>query len=500
MSIASRLRARTPWSLQRRLVVGIMLLLAVVSVAIGTVSTITLSNNLLTRLDDQVEMSVRQLIGPGPGDPDQNDIYRPGALVLVAPGGVVQSAAYRDGGADSTTALTEDQQQELLDLTPGTDAQSVDLGGDAGSYRVISIGTEGSDRLVVGLPLDELDATIRDLVLIIALVTLAALIVAALVGRAIVRVTLRPLDRVAATATRVSELPLDRGEVVLSERVPDADTDERTEVGQVGSAINRMLGHVASALSAREASERKVRQFVADASHELRTPLASIRGYAELTRRGGHDLPDDVVRSMDRVESEAIRMTSLVEDLLLLARLDEGRDLEVRPVDLSRLLVDAVSDAYVASSDHEFGLDVPAEPVIVPGDDPRLHQVFTNLLANARVHTPPGTDVEVALSVTDAEALVTITDDGPGIPPELVPDLFERFARGDTSRSRLAGSTGLGLAIVRAIVAGHHGTVDVTSRPGRTEFAVRLPLAAIPQPPSATAERMEPALQPATKE
>jgi two-component system, OmpR family, sensor kinase len=274
----------------------------------------------------------------------------------------------------------------------------------------------------------------------------------------------------------VSQLPLDRGEVALAVRVRDADTNPRTEVGRVGASLNTMLGHVASALSARQASEHKVRQFVADASHELRTPLASIRGYAELTRRTQSELPADAVRSLGRIESEAKRMTALVEDLLLLARLDEGRALERKPVDLSRLLVDALSDAHAAGPDHTWSIDVPGEPVEVVGDEPRLHQVIANLLANARVHTPPGTVVTATLAREGNTAMMTVLDDGPGIPTELQPVLFERFARGDSSRSRDTGSTGLGLAIVHAVVAAHGGTVSVRSEPGCTQFRVALPL------------------------
>jgi two-component system, OmpR family, sensor kinase len=263
-------------------------------------------------------------------------------------------------------------------------------------------------------------------------VSLAALVAAFLAGRAIVRVALRPLDRVAATATEVSELPLDRGEVALAVRVPEGDSDPSTEVGRVGAAFNRMLGHVASALTAREASERKVRTFVADASHELRTPLASIRGYAELTRRGGHVLPDDVVHALARVESESVRMTGLVDDLLLLARLDDGRSLEERPVDVTALLADAVSDAHAAGQDHDWHLDLPDEPVIVPGDAVRLHQVIANLLTNARVHTPAGTRVDAALSTTPDAAIITVADAGPGIDEKVRDTVFERLARGDS--------------------------------------------------------------------
>jgi two-component system OmpR family sensor kinase len=290
-----------------------------------------------------------------------------------------------------------------------------------------------------------------------------------------VRITLRPLRRIAATASRVSELPLDRGEVALSVRVPETDTDARTEAGQVGAALNRMLGHVAAALSARQASEMRVRQFVADASHELRTPLTAIRGYAELARRVQDRIPADIAHSVSRVESESGRMTILVDDMLLLARLDSGRPLAQEPVDLSRLLVDAVTDAHAAGPDHTWKIDLPDELVVVTGDGARLHQVVANLLANARTHTPPGTVVMVTLATEDGDVVLTVSDDGPGIPPNLLPDIFERFARGDTSRSRAAGSTGLGLAIVAAVIEAHHGIVTADSEPGRTTFTVRLP-------------------------
>jgi two-component system OmpR family sensor kinase len=271
----------------------------------------------------------------------------------------------------------------------------------------------------------------------------------------------------------VAELPLDRGEVALSVRVPDVNP--RTEVGQVGAALNRMLGHVAAALAARQASETRVRHFVADASHELRTPLTAIRGYAELTGRFRDSVPPDVAYAMRRVHSEAARMTTLVEDLLLLARLDSGRPLEQEPVDLSRLVIDAVSDAHVAARDHSWRLDLPDEPVTITGDPARLHQVLANLLANARTHTPTGTTVATSVRTIGDQVAVSVVDDGPGIPAKLLPEVFDRFARGDTSRSRVAGSTGLGLAIVAAVVEAHHGGVEVASRPGHTAFTVRLP-------------------------
>jgi two-component system OmpR family sensor kinase len=262
--------------------------------------------------------------------------------------------------------------------------------------------------------------------------------------------------------------------VDLAERVPVADA--RDEVGQVGTALNRMLDHVDGALRERHAAEQRLRRFVADASHELRTPLAAIRGYAELSRRSRQPVPDEVSHVLRRVESEAQRMTALVEDLLVLARLDSGRPLARERVDLTRLVVDAVSDAHAAGLKHRWQLEVPEEPVFVSGDPIRLTQVVSNLLANARTHTPEGTTVTVGVAVHGDNARLTVTDDGPGIDKELVPHIFERFTRGDDSRSPKQRSTGLGLAIVLAIVTAHHGTIEVDSAPGRTAFTIRLPL------------------------
>jgi two-component system OmpR family sensor kinase len=301
---------------------------------------------------------------------------------------------------------------------------------------------------------------------------------ASILGIVITRRALAPLTRVAATAREVANLPLDRGEVALPVRVPERDANPNTEVGQMGSALNRMLDHIATALSTRQASEMRVRQFVADASHELRTPLTAIRGYTELARRRRDELPDEVAHAMGRVASESERMTHLVEDLLLLARLDSGRPLDSEQVDLSQLAVDAVSDAHVAGPQHDWNLDLPDEPVLVTGDSARLHQVLTNLLANARVHTPAGTTVTASLTTQPSHAVLSVADNGPGIPPEQQSEVFERFARGDTSRSRKGGSTGLGLAIVAAVVRAHHGTIAVRSVPGSTEFVVRLPFTA----------------------
>ncbi|MEO7006496.1 MAG: ATP-binding protein [Terrimesophilobacter sp.] len=459
-------------------------LLALASIIIGTVSVLALQGFLVGRLDSQLTATTgrsRQVVGQGP-EVSQTPRFltlpgqRPGMLGAVITDGAVFAGVLEASGLEK--ALSAAQVTQLLSLTPDGTPVTVSLGGSLGDYRVAVNQIRSNVFLVTGLPMGDVQETLLQLVVVIALVTAAALAVAAVGGTLIVRLALRPLSRVIATASHVAQLPLDRGEVALAVRVPDADADPSTEVGKVGAAINRMLEHVAAAFAARQTSESKVRQFVADASHELRTPLASIRGYAELTRRGNYVLPDDVVHSIGRVESEAVRMTSLVEDLLLLARLDEGHDLQRIPVDLGPLLINAVSDAHAAGSEHEWHLDVPETPVVVTGDATRLHQVVMNLLANARIHTPEGTQVTVALARGEAgTAVITVADSGPGIPEETKAVLFERFVRGERSRSRATGTTGLGLAIVRAVVAGHGGTVSVTSDPGDTVFRVELPLA-----------------------
>ncbi|AWI29846.1 HAMP domain-containing histidine kinase [Streptomyces sp. ICN441] len=488
------------WSLRTRLVVSAVALIAVVAAVIGTVTTLALRTYLYGQKDEQLQGVAQRAAGPPPGEPGGGP-RSPGSLRFVTGGGaplgtvgvqVMVDGSLGDGAVSvqqesdalgprvMDRPLTGAERAALTAVPRDLEPHTVEVPG-LGDYRVeYRLGANGA--FLVGVPLAEVHSTLGTLVVVEVCVTAAGLAAAGLAGGTIVGVALRPLRRVAATATRVSELPLHSGEVALHERVPEAEADPGTEVGRVGAALNRMLDHVHSALHARQESETRVRQFVADAGHELRTPLASIRGYAELTRRGRERPGPDTRHALARIESEATRMTGLVEDLLLLARLDAGRPLAYRSTDLSPLVVDAVSDARAAGPDHVWRLDLPDDPAVVRADPERLHQVLVNLLANARTHTPPGTTVTAAVRTSQCRSAVVleVRDDGPGIPPGLLPYVFERFARGDASRSRHAGSTGLGLAIVHAVVTAHGGTVDVASTPGHTVFSVRLAL--VPEP------------------
>lgn len=489
-----RLAART---LRTRLVVSAVALIAVVCAVIGTVTTLSLRSHLYEQLDRTLDGIALRAAGP-PGDGHavgQEGRADPLRFVALGPqevgtvgavldgrgairDAVVSAEPDRDGGGSGrarAVGLDEAQQAALASVPRDGEPHSVGI-PRLGEYRVTYTGGNNGEFLV-GVPTAKAENTLDALVVSEVSVTAAGLVAASLAGAALVGVALRPLRRVATTATRVSELPLHSGEVALHERVPDAEADPRTEVGQVGAALNRMLDHVHSALHARQRSETRVRQFVADASHELRTPLASIRGYAELTRRGGEPTGPDTKHALGRIESEAERMTGLVEDLLLLARLDAGRPLAYAATDLAPLVVDAVSDARVAGLTHDWRLELPDGPALLVADADRLRQVVVNLLANARTHTPAGTTVTARVRHEGDSVRLDVEDDGPGIPAELLPHVFERFARGDASRSRAAGSTGLGLALVHAVVTAHGGAVAVDSAPGRTVFTVRLPAA-----------------------
>ncbi len=536
--LAALLSLRT---ISGKLIIGLVVLFGLASVIVSLITTQSLNNSLMSSLNQQVQAAThnwsscvqQSTLDSLRHDPDPNDASRPDPddYALCSESGQAPgtfealltgtSIGYKHTVA-GTCPLSAADQTTLANLPVGGHAAPIgpaDSGGPSppgpapsapvmtyvrtldslgGEFMLTKVaGPRQGTALVTGMPLAMVDDTLNHVENTERVVFATVLLLAVILGAGLIQVSLRPLRRVAATATRVTELPLDSGEVTLPAGVPD--TDPRTEVGRVGAAFNRMLFHVERALGRRAASEARLRRFAADASHELRTPLSAIRGYAELALRHPGPVPEDVTHALRRVQSESARMTVLVDDLLLLARLDAGRPLQREPVDLSRLVIETTSDARVARSDHRWRLDLPDEPVLVEGDEHRLHQVMANLLSNAGKHTPPGSTVGVALALgttppgAPSTAAVqrgvvppgprvelNITDDGPGIPPELLPELFERFSRGDTGRAREAGaagkSTGLGLAIVDAVVAAHGGCIIVTSQPGMTRFAILLPL------------------------
>ncbi|KQV75835.1 hypothetical protein ASC61_12905 [Aeromicrobium sp. Root344] len=469
------MRKLLPSSLTGRLVVTVVALVAVASLLVAGAVTVVMNRYLTDRLDEKLKDSMGRAqhapnLPRADGDPDDR---RPDAgrgqdvgLIIVIPGkpGSIITAS---GGLPQISTAARDL---LAGVAPDDEAHNVHL-PKYGSYRVLAQQGPDGSTYVVGLPREDVEETIASLIRWEALLALGAIAAAGVAGRVIVRRQLRPLREVAATAHEVIAMPLSSGEIGETVRVPAELTDPDTEVGQVGGALNQLLGHVEEALDARHESEQQVRQFLADASHELRTPLSTIKGYAELSRRTGRDDPDQILA---KVESEAGRMSTLVEDMLLLARLDAGREVDRRPVDLTRLVVEAVDDARVVDPERQWTFDVPDEPVTVTGDEQRLHQAVTNLLTNASRHTPPRTTVDVRLRV-DGAVLVEVHDDGPGIDPSLAPTIFERFVRGDSSRTRASGGAGLGMSLVRAIMHAHHGTATVESTPGDTTFTLTLP-------------------------
>lgn len=502
------------WTLRTQLVASLIALFLITTAAVGGLTVVALRNTLTDQVDQQLMSSAQAMANGGPGNgrgptgaPGNGgslrvDFLANGTVLRTSDGyGNTYVRAFVTRLGQENTELSTAQITRLREASIGSTPTTISL-GELGTYRVVAVQnqltfnddtsasgyTQVQVASVIGVPVDWVNSTVARTALAIALLSGAGVLLVAAGVAWIVRRTLQPLRRVAATATRVSQLPLSEGQVEMTDRVAEQDTDPNTEVGQVGLALNEMLDHVNHALDARYASELQVRQFVADASHELRTPLASIRGYAELSRREQDPVPPGVTHALGRIESEADRMTALVEDLLLLARLDAGRPLERSEVDITRLLLETIGDAHAASPEHDWQLDLPDSPVEVEGDEARLRQVIINLLGNARRHTPPGTTVVARARSLQDRVEISVTDNGLGIDPELVPRIFERFIRGDEARTRTEGSTGLGLSIVSAVVAAHHGTVSVESQPGATVFTIVLPIrqpTESPTPPGA---------------
>ncbi|MCU1574956.1 MAG: histidine kinase [Micrococcaceae bacterium] len=487
----NRLRMPDPgrWHLRTKLVLATMVLLTAICFIVGLVSYTAMSVSLNTQLDATLAQASHRTNEFSNDQPPQGSGgNRPDPLNARGTGVGQLNARIANGAVVSGGLLAQDLTRTQLNAADAailtaipTTGTPVDRDLSLGGYRLVAVTAPDGDVIITGLPLTEKNSTLAALVWTIVLVSAAGLLILGLAGTVLIRRTMRPLEQLSDVATRVAELPLDAGEVALAVRVPARSAQSGTEVGNVGVALNKMLDNVSSALESRQRSETKVRRFVADASHELRTPLTAIRGYTELMRLTEHLSPDGE-NSLDRVESQAKRMGALVEDLLLLARLDEGRELQLEELDVSEIVVESVGDIRVTAPDHRWQLQVPDEPIQVRGDKDQLRQVMINLLTNACKHTEAGTTVTaIVRRAADGAALVTVADDGPGIDPDFQDRIFDRFARADAARSGTAGTTGLGLSIVDAIIQAHGGRVELSSQPGRTEFTIRLPaIAAAP--------------------
>jgi two-component system, OmpR family, sensor histidine kinase TrcS len=484
-----------PSSLRRQLLFGVLAVVTVVLVAVGVVSVLSLRGYVTTMNDAEVAKSLHAFnisyarYRNGEHSSAHQDTPPVSQALLEftgqTPGNLI--AVLRNGAVIGSAVFSEDEARpapadvvRAVEAQPWPDAPpKTEKLGSLGSYRVDCIFV-GSDILVVGVSLNLADRIIARKNITTAALVAAALAVTAALTIWVVGYTLRPLRRVAATAAEVAAMPLTGDDHRISVRVRPQDTDPDNEVGIVGHTLNRLLDNVDSALAHRADSDLRMRQFLTDASHELRTPLAAIQGYAELTRQDSAALPPTTEYALARIESEARRMTSLVAELLLLSRLGEGEDLQTDDVDLADLVVNAVNDASVAAPTHRWVKDLPEEPVWVRGDHARLHQLVSNLLNNARVHTPPGVTVTTGITrhpngPDGPYAELTVDDDGPDIDADVLPRLFERFVRADKSRSNGSGN-GLGLAIVSSIVKAHHGSVTAESGNGRTVFRVQIPM------------------------
>lgn len=472
-------------SLRLRLLLGLVGLVALGLTAIDTITYLSLQSSLSQQIDTQLTSSVSSVYRCL-----QDQVANRQCFDVLVPSGTYAELVPASG---SPTSVQFVPRQGVALPKPdlpagfGTAATSsfhfitVPAQTGEGEFRAMEVLVTPAVSLVVAMPLTNVDATLSQLRLLEVVVSVGVLILLGALAWWTVQFGLRPFRRIRDTAQRIAA-----GD--LASRIEGADP--RTEVGQLAVSLNEMLAQIERAFSERSASEARLRRFVADASHELRTPLSSIRGYAELFRRGAKSNPEDLDKAMSRIESEAMRMGQLVDDMLLLARLDEGRPLDLKAVDLSELAVDTAADQSAADRRHPISVWTPG-PVLVSGDEPRLRQVVANLVRNAVVHTPAGTAIEIRTSVSPDAARLEVIDHGPGVPAEQAERIFERFYRVDRARERARGGAGLGLSIVASIVAAHGGRVEFHPTPGGgATFAFELPAGSRPG-------RLEPEGQPA---
>ncbi len=458
-------------SLRARLLAALLALTALGLLLLGTITYVEQRSFELDRIDQQARSGLREVAGAVEGQEPPPGGRGGGGPGFGLPPGTYGQVRSADGTVRSHVFGFDPDITANPDLPRNIPLNRVftasGKNSDDGEYRVYAARDPRGDGItVVAVPLGDVNTRLNRLLLVESLVILAVLIMLGSVAWAVVRVGLLPLDRMGHTAGAIAG-----GD--LSHRVES--TDPRTEVGRLGLALNAMLDRLEQAFRQRQASEDRLRRFLADASHELRTPLSSIRGYAELFRMGAARDPAEVAKAMQRIENEAARMGVLVEDLLTLARLDEIAEAPHTEVDLAALAGDAVSDARATAPDREIGLEVgPHSPVL--GDAHQLRQVLANLMRNALVHTPPGSGIEVAVADSDGHVRLEVRDHGPGLPSAEADELFERFWRAEGGRERGRAGAGLGLAIVAAIVDAHGGRVAAANAPGGgAVFTVDLP-------------------------
>ena len=479
-------------SLRLRLLLALVGLVAVGLLVADGVTYLSLQSFLLQRVDQQLEAAqvpvVRALENQNSGLPGDVPVPPSGESAVLPPGTygclinsagqILAQVTFSYGGGAWPVPLLPARLTSTTAAAGGRATLTLPASGHS-SLRFRALATQyggSSYTLIAAIPLTEVTQTQHRLLLVEAIVTLTVLFGLALLAWWIVRRELRPLDDMAATAGAIAAGDLTR-------RVERADT--RTEVGRLGLALNAMLAQIEEAFTRSRNSENALRRFLAQASHELRTPLSSVRGYAELFRRGAKEHPEDLDLAMRRIEQEAARMGVLVEELLLLARLDEGRALDLEPVDLTLVAADAVADARLLAPERDVEL-LQAGPVGVLGDDSRLRQVVTNLVMNALQHAGPGARITVSTSSVDGQAILEVTDDGVGMSSDVAARVFEPFYRPPDARGHGEGTAGLGLSIVAAIAEAHGGTVDLQTAAGEgARFRVRLPATALPIPSDA---------------
>ncbi len=454
-------------SLRARLLAG-MAVVSFVLVAAAVIIARTTESYLVDRVDDQLALVPTRFgaVDQFPGRPTDGQFQTPSSFFAAEIVDGTLTVRLRPSVVASGSGTPRISISQATSAARSGKFFTVDTKNGSDRYRIRADRDADGNVVLVGLSLRDVDASVHRLELLLVAAVVMVVAILGLVIFWVLRLGVRPIKRMTKTATEIAG-----GD--LSQRVPAGRPG--TEASDLGDALNAMMTRIEDAFDQRAASEARLRRFVADASHELRTPVTTIRGYAELYRHGGLGETDELNQAMRRTEQESIRMASLIDDLLLLARLDEGRPLTLAPVDLGVLAVDAAADARAVAPERDVHADVSAG-VIVEGDEDRLRQVLGNLVANALVHTPVGTPVAVRVHDVDGQAVVEVHDDGPGMPPDVVARAFERFSRADASRSRNAGGSGLGLAIVQAIVVAHHGAVTIDSGPDAgTTVRVELP-------------------------